>query len=223
MFAGVGAFAAREHVMPGLDAKALWLRGAVVALVVLGIDAAVGEITPDLTPLWPKYDAENAWWPWLTPALDAVKILPAIGLALVALRWLDRITAGWTRRRILAAVLLMLTHAAIAAVSADQWLDIAASALVGGAVSTVLFATVLRYDLRVVPPLIAVYMSAALITQALQKGTTQAALLAAIGVATTFAVAWAATRYILTGGPAPGHAVPVAVDVPAAAADSAAK
>ena len=223
MFAGVGAFAAREHVTPGLDARALWLRGAAVALVVLGIDAAIGAITPDTAPLWPKYDVENAWLPWLARALGAVNVLPVIGLALVAVRWLDRITVGWTRRRILAAVLLMLTHAAIAAVSADQWFDIAASAVVGGAVSTLLFATVLRFDLRVVPPLIAVYVSAALIAQALEKGTTQAAFLGAIGVAATLAVAWAATRYILTGGPAPGHPVPVAADVSAAAVDSAAK
>jgi hypothetical protein len=212
MFAGVGAFAAREHVTPGLDARALWVRGAAVALVVLGIDAAIGTITPDTTPLWPKYDVESAWLPWLARALGAVNVLPAIGLALVAVRWLDRITVGWTRRRILAAVLLMLTHAAIAAVSADQWFDIVASALVGGAVSTLLFATVLRFDLRVVPPLIAVYVSAALIAQALEKGTTQAAFLGAIGVAATLAVAWAATRYILARGEIPqGATQPAAV------------
>jgi len=212
MFAGVGAFAAREHVTPGLDAGALWLRGAAVALVIIGVDVAVGAMTPDLAPLWPKYDAENAWLPWLARALGAVNVLPVIGLALIALRWLDRITAGWTRRRILAAVLLILTHSAIAAVSADQWFDIAASGLVGGAVSTLLFATVLRYDLRVVPPLIAVYVSASLIVQALQKGTTQAALLGAIGVAATLAIAWAATRYILARGEIPQAATqPAAV------------
>jgi hypothetical protein len=203
MFAGVGAFAAREHVTPGLDAKALWLRGTAVALVIVGVDVAVGAITPDLAPLWPKYDVENAWLPSLAAALAPVKVLPVIGLALVALRWLDRITAGWTRRRILATVLLTLTHAAIAAVSADQWFDIAASGLVGGAVSTLLFATVLRFDLRVVPPLIAVYVSAMLVAQALQKGTTQAALLGAISVAATLVVGWAATRYIVAGGEIP--------------------
>jgi hypothetical protein len=97
-------------------------------------------------------------------------------------------------------------------VSADQWFDIAASGLVGGAVSTLLFATVLRFDLRVVPPLIAVYVSAALIAQALEKGTTQAAFLGAIAVAATLAVAWAATRYIMAGGQVPQ---PAAQPVPA--------
>jgi hypothetical protein len=212
MFAGVGAFAAREHVTPGIDARALWLRGAAVALVVLGIDAAIGLITPNTVPLWPKYDVEGAWLPWLARALGAVNVLPVIGLALVAVRWLDRLTVGWTRRRILAAVLLMLTHAAIAAVSADQWFDIAASGVVGGAVSTLLFATVLRFDLRVVPPLIAIYVSAALIAQALEKGTTQAAFLGAVGVAATLVIAWAATRYILARGEIPhGATQPAAV------------
>ena len=39
-----------------------------------------------------------------------------------------------------------------------------------------------------------------LVAEALQKGTTQAALLGAIGVAATLAVAWAATLYILARG-----------------------
>src|SRR2546426_1049009 len=87
-----------------------------------------------------------------------------------------------------------------------------APAVVGDAVSTVLFATELRYDLRVVPPLVAVYVSAELIAEALQKGTTQAALLGAIGVAATLAVAWAATRYILARGEIPQAATqPAAV------------
>jgi hypothetical protein len=200
MFAGVGAFAARVHITPGLDEKALWLRGAAIALVVLGVDVAVGAITPDTAPLWPKYDMENTWLPWLARVLAAIRILPVIGLAIVVLHWLDRITAGWTRRRMLAALLLMLTNAAIAAVNAEQWIDIAAAGLIGGAVSTLLFAAVLRFDLRAVPPLIGVYMSLMIVAQALQKGTPQAALLSSIGVTATLAVTWAATRYVAAQG-----------------------
>jgi hypothetical protein len=200
MFAGVGAFAARVHITPGLDEKALWLRGAAIALVVLGVDVAVGAITPDIAPLWPRYDVENTWLPWLARVLAAVRIVPVIGLTIVVLHWLDRITAGWTRHRMLAAVLLMLTNAAVAAVNAEQWIDIAAAGLIGGTASTLLFATVLRFDLRAVPPLIGVYMSLMIVAQALQKGTALAALLAAIGVTATLAVAWAATRYVAAQG-----------------------
>jgi len=217
MFAGVGAFAARVHIAPGLDEKALWLRGAAIALVAVGVDVAVGAITPDTAPLWPKYDVENTWLPWLACVLTAVKIVPVIGLTIVVLHWLDRATAGWTRHRVFAAVLLILTNAAIAAVNAEEWIDIVAAGLAGGAVSTLLFATALRFDLRAVPPLVAVYMSLTIVAQALQKGTDQAVLLGAIGVAATLAVAWVATRYILAAGPVPGHAAPIATEVPAAA------
>ncbi len=138
-----------------------------------------------------------------------------MGLTVVALHWLDRFTAGWTRRRVQATILLMLTEAAIAAVGADQWSDIAVTALIGGAVATLLFASVLRFDLRTVPALIAVYVSLTAIAQGLQKGTSQAAWLTAIGVAAVLAVAWAAMRYLITQGE-----IPHAETSPAAAAGS---
>jgi hypothetical protein len=200
LFAGVGAFAAREHITPGLGEGALWLRGAAIALIVAGVGAAFSAITPDVAPLWPKYDAENAWLPALARAASAVNILPVIGLAVIVLRWIDRITSGWNRHRALATMLLMLTHAAVASLSADHWLEIAAAGLAGGAVSTLLFAAVLRFDLRVVPPFFAVFVTLALVAQTLQKGTAQAAYLGAIGIAATFAVAWASTRYLIARG-----------------------
>jgi uncharacterized membrane protein YjjP (DUF1212 family) len=137
-----------------------------------------------------------------------VKVLPVIGFAIVGLHWLDRITAGWTRRRLLAVVLLAVTNAAIAAISAEQWFDIAVAGVAGGAISTLLFVTVLRFDLRVIPPLVAVYVCLILVAQSLQKGTTQAAVEGAIGVAATLAVAWCATRYLLAAGSAPEMGVP---------------
>jgi hypothetical protein len=206
MFAGVGAFAARVHVTAGLTAKDLWLRGAAAAALALGADFAAGAFMPDTAPLWPKFDAENAWLPSLASAFGAVNILPMMALAIAVLHWLDRFTAGWTRRRVQATMLLMLTQAAIAAVGAEQWSDIAAAGLVGGLVATLLFVTVLRFDLRTIPPLIAVYISLNAIAQGLQKGTLQAAWLAAVGVAATLTVAWAATRYVMSPGPVPAAA-----------------
>ncbi len=166
---------------------------------------------PETAPLWPKYDAENAWLPLLSQALAAVKFLAVIGFAIVALDWLSRVTEGWTRHRLLAVVLLMLTNAAIAAISAEQWFDIAAAGLVVGALAALFFATVLRFDLRAIPPLIAVYASLMIVAQALQKGTPQAAYLGAVGVAATLAVGWAATRYLVAAGPA-AEASPVALN-----------
>jgi hypothetical protein len=208
MFAGVGAYAARVHTTPGMTVQGLWLRGATAAVFALGIDYAAGALTPDTVPLWPKYDAENAALPALARALGAVSILPMIALAVVALHWLDRYTAGWTRRRTQAAILLILTEAAIAAVSADQWSDIAIAGVIGGTVATLLFATVLRFDLRAIPALFAVYVSLNAIAQGLQKGTIQAAWLTAVGVAAVLLVAWLATRYVMNEPPAPTEPSP---------------
>lgn len=200
MFVGVGALTARIHIIPGLDARALWLRGAAMALVAVGVEVALGAISPDSVPVWPKYEIENAWLPWLARALAAIKLLPLIGFAIVALDWLSRISEGWTRRRVLATVLLMLTCAAIAAISAEQWFDIVAAGLVVGAVATLLFVAVLRFDLRAIPPFVAVYACLMIIAQSAQKATAQSALLGVIGVASSLAVGWAVTRYLLVMG-----------------------
>jgi hypothetical protein len=94
----------------------------------------------------------------------------------------------------------MLTSAAITAINAEQWFDIAAAGLVVGLVATLLFAAVVRFDLRVIPPFVAVYASLSIVAQAAQKATPQAAFLGLIGVASALAVGWAATRYLLAGG-----------------------
>lgn len=221
MFAGVGSRAARVHIDPDHDAKALWLRGAAVALVALGVEVALATLTPDSAPLWPKYDVENTGLPWLSRALSPVTLLALIGFTIIVLHWLDRMTAGWTRRRALAVALLMLIDAAIAATTADHWVEIVATGLIGGAVSTLLFATVLRFDLRIVPALIGVYVSLMMVAQALQKGTVQAWVLGAISVTATLAVAWGATRYLLAGGRLPSPAVPATAEVAPAAANPA--
>jgi hypothetical protein len=220
MFVGVGALTARIHIVPGLDDRALWLRGAALALVAIGVNVALAAASPESAPLWPKYDVENTWLPLLARALAAVRLLPMIGFGIVALDWLNRITAGWTRHRLLAAALIMLTNAAIAAIGAEQWFDIAAAGLIVGAVATLLFVTVLRFDLRAVAPFVAVYASLTIVTQALQKGTLQAAYLGAVGVAAILAVGWAATRYLVAGGVAAEPAAATA-EIPVAAVNPA--
>ena len=117
-------------------------------------------------------------------------------------------------------MLLVLTSAAIAAMRAEQWFEIAAAGPAMGALAALFFATVLRFDLRAVPPLIAVYASLMIVEQALQKGTPQAAYLGAVGVAATLAVGWAATRYLVAAGVA-AEPSPVAAEIPSAAANPA--
>ena len=135
----------------------------------------------------------------------------AMTVTVITLYWIDRLTAGWTRRRALGVLVLMLAQAGVAAVNADQWMDIITAGTIGGALATVIYAMVLRFDLRIAPALVAVQLIIGFISDAAQKQTAQATVLALVATATVLALAWAATRYLLHPG-SQAAAVPVAAD-----------
>ena len=171
-----------------------------MALVTVGVDLLVGGLWPDTMPTWPAYKAEDTWLPWVARITGPTNaLLGLIAAIIIVLYWLDRLTAGWTRRRILAGIVLVLASGAAAAFKADQWIEIVASGAVGGIVATVLFGTVLRFDLRAVPGLAAVYLAIVYAADAALKGTPWAILLALIAIATLGLVSWAATRYLYGG------------------------
>jgi FtsH-binding integral membrane protein len=211
LLAGVASFAARAHVQPGLTQKELWIRGAGAALFVLGIETVLGRLSPDMAPNWPSYKVEELWVPWLGRITGTLSSgLMVMTVTVIMLYWLDRLTEGWTRRRVLGVIVLVLAQAAVAAADADQWIEIIAAGAVGGALATLMYATVLRFDLRIAPALVAVYLIVGFVGDAAQKHTVQAALLALIASATVLALAWAATRYLLR--PAMPSAVLAAAD-----------
>jgi hypothetical protein len=211
LLAGVASYAARAHVEPGLTQSTLWIRGAGAALFVLGVEALLGRLTPDMAPSWPSYKIEELWVPWLGRVSGTLTSgLMVMTVTVIMLYWIDRLTAGWTRRRALGVLVLVLAQAAIAAANADQWIDVIAAGVVGGALATLIYATVLRFDLRIAPALIAVQMVVGFIDDAAQKQSVQSVVLALIASATALGLAWAATSYLLRPG------APVAV---AAAAD----
>jgi Type II CAAX prenyl endopeptidase Rce1-like len=198
LLAGVASFAARAHVEPGLTQATLWIRGAGASLFVLGSDALLGRLSPDMAPTWPSYKVEELWVPWLGRISGTVSSgLMVMTVTVIMLYWIDRLTAGWTRRRALGVLVLVLAQAAVAAANADQWTDIIAAGLVGGALATVIYATVLRFDLRIAPALIAVQLVVGFLGDAAQKHTVQAVMLALIATATALALAWCVTRYLL--------------------------
>src|SRR5205807_751055 len=139
--------------------KTLWIRGASAALFVLGVEALLGRFSPDMAPTWPSYKVEELWVPWLGRISGTLTSgLMAMTITMIVLYWLDRLTAGWTRRRALGIAVVVLAQAAMAAANADQWIEIVAVGMVGGALATLIYATVLRFDLRIAPTLIAVYL-----------------------------------------------------------------
>ena len=203
MLSGVGAYAARMHVIPGADTATLWLRGVEIGLFALGIDALVSAVTPDLAPAWPSYGVENAVIPWLARAASTIKIVTPMAAAIVAFRWLDRLSHGWTQRRLLCVLLLMLAEGAVAALQASQWLEIVVAGIVGGAISAILFAFIVRFDLRVVPGVIAVYGVVSAIGEAVLKATVQGWVMSSLAIALIIAISWIATRYLVARGELP--------------------
>src|SRR5215472_11158283 len=88
MLCGVASYAARMHIESGLDAGTLWLRGLQLGLVVVGVDALAGVLTPDVSPSWPRFSAETAVFPWLSRAAASLNILLPMAGVIVAFRWL---------------------------------------------------------------------------------------------------------------------------------------
>jgi len=203
MLSGVAAYAARMHVVRDLDTGPLWIRGAEIALFALGVEALVGALTPDLAPSWPSYGAEKAVIPWIARAASMVNVVTPMAAGIIAFRWVDRLSHGWSRHRVLCVLLLILADAAVVATHAGDWTDIVASGVIGGLVSAFLFAFAVRFDLRVVPAVIGVYAAVSAIGDGIQKSTAEGWTLALIGAGLALAISWVATRYLVAQGELP--------------------
>ena len=83
--------------------------------------------------------------------------------------------------------------------SVDNPLAIIAIALVVGALDTLLFAAVLRFDLRVVPGFVAAQLVATTVADAMLQQTRPSLAMGALSCALIVAMAWVATRYLLAG------------------------
>jgi hypothetical protein len=206
MLSGVAAYAARMHVTSDLDTARLWLRGAEIALFVLGVDALVGALTPDMVPSWPSYGAEKAAIPWIARAASMVNVLTPMAAGIVAFRWIDRLSHGWSRHRLLCVLLLVLAQGAVTATHAGEWVDIVAAGVVGGALSAILFAFVVRFDLRIIPAVIGTYSAVNAVVDAAQKATAQAWMLDLLAAGLALAISWVAIRYLVALGELPQHA-----------------
>ncbi len=199
LIAGVAAWAARAHAPSGVDVKSLLLRGAAAGLLVAGVNAVVGALGTRNAPRWPRPGDESAWLPWLASLAGSIApVLGGMAVTAMMLYWLDRFTGGWQRRRTAVFVVLAFAASAQAALSADDWLVITAVAVAVGGLNTLLFATVMRFDLRVVPAFVATQVGAAIIAEALLQRTTSGNVFAALSLATTALLAWAATRYLVS-------------------------
>jgi hypothetical protein len=214
LLAGVAAWMARA-APDGVDAGTLWLRGAQAGLFAVGVKLLAGAVAQRHVPHWPGVGEANAWVPWLA-ALASPLVIALAGAAVTAivLYWLNRLSEGWQRRRALIFVLLVVAACAQATLLADDWLEVVVAGVVVGALHTLLFATVLRFDLRVVPGFVAAEIAVTVVVGAVRERTATAAWHAVLQLAVTLALTWVITRYLVRAG-APPVAAP-AEPVPAA-------
>lgn len=198
LLAGVAVWEAREHSAPDTNIGRLWVRGASAGFFVAGVEGLAGAVAAQNFPRAARYTIENAWLPWLDALVRSVAA-PVLGVAvtIIALHWLERWTDGWRRRRWVVYAALTIATAALAALQADDWPAVVVAGLAGGALYTLLFATVLRYDLRLVPAFVAASAIVHIVGNALLKGTAAGAFYSLLEIASTVTVAWGITRYLL--------------------------
>jgi hypothetical protein len=208
MLAGVAAWAARTGAPLVVGTRSLLLRGACCGALVVGVDALTNALSARETPRWPDLSDRNAWFPYLAAVVDPMlPMLATIAVTILILHWLDRFTSGWQRRRLVAFIALVLVAGAQSAFVADSAWTIAAGALAIGAVDTLIYAAVLRFDLRAVPGFVAAQMIASVVQDAFMQRTAAAYAGNAIAVATILVLAWAATRELARPRPAPAPAL----------------
>lgn len=123
--------------------------------------AAVGALAWALrTPVWarvPDLDGAGTLSPVLQAALDPItSVLMASAVVLSAFLLVDRLTTSWTRRRILGVIVLavlgFLAGGTPAGLHAGGYF--AGAAILAGAV-VIAYATLLRFDLTIVPLMLA--------------------------------------------------------------------
>ncbi len=218
LLAGVAAWVSRAHAPDGVAARTLWLRGAQAGLFAVGVKLLAGVMAMRDVPHWPGVGEDNAWFPWLAAlASPMVIVLAATAITAFVIHWLNRLSDGWQQRRVLTCVLLVVVAGAQAALLADDWLEIVVTGLLVGALNTLLFATVLRFDLRAVPGFVGAEIAATIISEALLERTESAAWHAVLQLAVTLALTWAITHYLVRAGAptvaaTPTGPLPVAAD-----------
>jgi hypothetical protein len=132
-------------------------RTAVTLGVAVGAVAAAARAVSALAgargPLWPSYAGAAAFVPFAAAAINPlVALLTRIAFLLLVVSAVNRLTANWTRRRVVASALLVIVCGVLgtAGSPADLPLWIASAAAIG-LIFVAAYVFVLRHDVSVVP------------------------------------------------------------------------
>jgi hypothetical protein len=132
-----------------------------LGLAIGAISAAartVGAVVNARGPVWPSYSGATSFAPLAAAAINpTVTMLMRIVFFLLVVAVANRVTAGWTRRRALAGVLLAVVGGVLGAAGSPMnlapWI---ASAAAIGALLVAVYVLVLRHDVSLVPIAVAV-------------------------------------------------------------------
>ena len=188
----LGGYVTRSPRGPQLGTAGRWTAGASVAFAAAGIGAVMSRLAPSLQPAWASYDPLAAYVPWLVPPLDAVSqviITTVIGWFLLGL--VDRLTAGWSRRKALGAaffVALGFVVAGSGGIDSIGWW--AASGAVAGVLGLAAYVVVLRAAPEALPVAVAGTHALGAIKAAWSGAYPGVALSQGLRVVTLLATAW---------------------------------
>ena len=144
----------RSVVQSPMDGQqGVWL-GVSLGLLAAGLKTAVATLAPSSAPVWPNYSALGNHVPLVAAGLQPlVGFVFATAVLLFIISSVDDLTTGWTRRRTLGAIGLIVIGAILAGgepngESIPYWLI---SGLIGGVLLTLIYHVVLRLRPALVP------------------------------------------------------------------------
>src|SRR4030095_427882 len=202
LLASVGAYYARTQTTSRLMGRfPAWMLGMAAALATAGIAAALTSLVAPAMPTWPDLKLQSFASPWAGALMLGFAFVPAVTVTLFLLSVVDRATVGWSRRILLAAVVLMVFGVATSIVSGQELRNALLQGIVEGATALLFAWLVLRYDLRTVPAFVETGLILEGVKSASISGTAAAWVSLAAAVMVTIALAWLATRYVMSSPP----------------------
>ncbi len=125
--------------------------GIALGTLVAGIMSVLDYMTPSMVSFWPGYGGTTHYLPLLSSVLGPISGYVTIAVALVLLfSSVDRLTDGWTRRRSLGAVLMLLLGLINGVMGSDTGTEILLRSVVIGPLVLGLYVGLLRFQLQLV-------------------------------------------------------------------------
>lgn len=177
-----------------------WLQGLSLGIFIAGVGAFLSLLESSHSPTWADYEPLNTFIPVLNISVGSIsKYIIYSVIALFVFLAVDRFTAGWTKRKMLFGILLVLFGLILTGTRSVESIP---SWLIGGLILGLLFLVayifILRYQLQLIPIAVGVLLILTTIKQGIYGAFPNAMLAASIGAIFTVGLIWFAIRKIST-------------------------